>query len=241
MCVVWLLGRKHATLSALAPAVPSLHLLSDAEGMRARATLIVLLVSNALAQPPLPKPQKPQKPPPLQKPQKLSPLQKSPAKDGASKLPPAIRKPTGAAAVKLGAFDAAKLDDLVLHAKALSKQLNQTIVAAERYAHTSSDKDVQTRTHIRFAKVLAELQKQWHTMSLQEHVSDYGVPLAEMTPAKSMAAAAKSAKKLPPMGAAPSTSSKDTKSMVKKLAPKTEPPPKPAPKSILTWSAFGRR
>ena len=139
--------------------------------MRSATLLILLLVGTAIAQTP-----------PTATPKKPAP------QDGAGKVPKAISKPTSKAATKVGAFDAVKLSELTARVQYLTAQLNQSLIAAERYAHTSPDKEMQRRTHIRFAALITGLQTQWHKMSAMEHVTDGGVPLMSLTAAKGMAA-----------------------------------------------------
>merc|ERR1719327_1778410 len=79
----------------------------------------------------------------------------APHKDGAGKTPPVKQE------AKIGAFNATQLGVLQARCNYLAQQLNQSIIAAERYAHLSSDEEVKSRTHIRLAGLLSGLQKQW--------------------------------------------------------------------------------
>jgi hypothetical protein len=201
-----------------------------------RATILFLVVGTALAQTPTPR----------------VPV----AKDGAGKIPPVLRKPATSTS-KIGTFNATKLAELMARTSFLTKQLNQSIIAAERYAHTSQDMELQKRTHARFAAYIQGLQSQWHKMSTEEHVTDAGYPLAAMTAAKGLSSAAKMATTLPKMGTPGSmvphatvtkSTMKGTNSIVNKLAPSAKPTPKgskPAPKPAPTapksgFSLFGR-
>jgi len=156
-----------------------------------------------------------------------------PATDGAGKMPPIIRKPPEVS--KLGTFNVTKLGELQARITFLAQQLNQSIIATERYAHTSTDHDVHARTHIRIAGVIAGLQKQWNKMSAAEVVPGMPSPTA----AKAMASAAKMLPNLPkpgtpgslvPAAAASKSTVQSTSSLVNRIAPGAKPPASVKPK-----------
>jgi hypothetical protein len=211
--------------------------------MRSATLTLLLLVSTAVAQT-TPRAKQSSAKPTVPKPQ-----------DGAGNIPKAIRIPSSKAAGKVGTFNTTKLSLLTARVQYLTKLLNQSIIAAERFAHTSKDTEVQRRTHIRIASQITRLQNQWHKMSASEHVTDAGLPLASLTPSKGLAAAAKQHAALPKMGEAGSlvphstpskANMKSTGAMVNKLAPGAKPQstsakkPQPSAKTPGA-SLFGRK